>query len=118
MERGKSFSQKLKSSPQRLIQSFRRSSCPEVKIQSNILPSPVKTDSRWYTFFNVTTDQDSDVGPPCNHRLPYVERLYNFSPEEIRDMFIYVIQENSWMLSHDVYAEGDQGDKIYWRDYS
>ena len=110
-----SFKKLLKRSPLRYpykkIQSF--DVVAELPVPKN---RPELTDSKVYHVFNVTTGEDCYKGLPP-YFLPYFYRLCENDHNQMHKFFVYIIRENGWSKTDNVYAVGDTGDKIWWRDY-
>jgi hypothetical protein len=62
-----------------------------------------------FVFVNKTIEKQSDVPLPFNFGLPWAKSLENFSDEELKGMFEFVIKKNNWNEADDVIAIGEYG---------
>jgi type IV secretory pathway component VirB8 len=50
---------------------------------------------QYYKFVNTTKKSKSTIPLPFNFNLPYAKSLENYSREELREKFDFVIQNNN-----------------------
>jgi NAD kinase len=63
---------------------------------------------------NTTKKSESTIPLPFNFNLPYAKSLENYSREELREKFDFVIQNNNWNKEDVVIAIGDYGAILYY----
>jgi len=75
---------------------------------------PLKIMGQYYKFVNTTKRSESTIPLPFNFNLPYAKALENYSREELREKFDFVIQNNNWDKDDVVIAIGDYGAIFYY----
>ena len=69
---------------------------------------------QYYKFVNSTKKSESTMPLPFNFNLPWAKGLENYSREELREKFDFVIQNNNWHKDDVVIAIGDYGTIFYY----
>jgi hypothetical protein len=75
---------------------------------------PLEIMGQYYKFVNTTKRSESTIPLPFNFNLPYAKALENYSREELREKFDFVIQNNNWDKDDEVIAIGDYGAIFYY----
>ncbi len=75
---------------------------------------PLEIMGQYYKFVNTTKKSESTIPLPFNFNLPYAKSLENYSREELREKFDYVIQNNNWNKEDVVIAIGDYEVILYY----
>ncbi|MBF2062903.1 MAG: hypothetical protein IGS39_00480 [Calothrix sp. C42_A2020_038] len=69
---------------------------------------------QYYKFVNTTQQKESTISLPFNFGLSWAKSLENYSEEELKEKFDYVIQHNNWSQDDEVIAIGDYGNILYY----
>lgn len=72
---------------------------------------------QYFYFKNRTTNEENDKSCPWNMGLTWVTKLNTYEAEEIKIIMKYMILSNEWNEEDDIYAEGDSGYILEWKDY-